>query len=223
MSRRVLLHLVAASALLAGCGRSSVRLDTRTFALRYLDVYQAVRIIGPYVDSTRPGAPGAMSAAIGVLSVRETPDNLDRIGRVLAQFDHPQPWVRLSFNLIQADGASRGDSAIREIESVLRPLFSFRGYALVGSTMVTGLEGSRTVQGIGGAGGPYRLQTMIAHVNGAGDSATVQLDVQLMYPGGEFSTTVGIPLRKTAVLGDVRSGPGTSALILTVRPELVAN
>jgi len=223
MSRRVLLQIVAASTLLAGCGRSPARLETRTFTLHYLDMYSAERIVGPYVDSTRPGAPGAMNATTGVLSVRETADNLDRIGRVLTQFDRPQPSVRLTFNLIQADGASRPDSAIREVESVLRPLFTFRGYALVGTAMVTGLEGSRTSQGISGAGGPYRLRTMIAHIDGTGDSATVHLDVQLGYPGGEFETTVGLPPGKTAVLGNVRSGPANSALILTVRPDLVAN
>ncbi len=223
MSRRVLLPLVAASALLAGCGRSSVRLDTRTFALHYLDLWRAQSIVGPYVDSTRPGARGAMSATSGALTVRETADNLDRIGRVLAQFDRPQPSVRLTFNLIQADGASRGDPAIREIESVLRPLFTFRGYTLVGSAMVTGALGSRTEQMIVGAGGPYRVQASIDRMNGAGDSATVQLGVRLALPGGEFSTIVGIPPGRTAVLGNVRGGPGNTALILTVRPDLVAN
>jgi hypothetical protein len=220
MKTRLLLSLLFAGTL-AACGRNAVRIETRTFALRYLDAGRARAIVSPYVDADRPGAAGAINETMGALTVRETPENLDRIGRVLAQYDRPQPGVRLTFSLIQADGASRGDSSIREIESVLRPLFRFRGYALVADAMVTGSPDSQSGQMLAGSGGPYELSTMIERISGSGDSAIVHLRVHLAYHGGAFSTTVGIPVGKTAVLGNVRGGPPSSALILTVRPELV--
>lgn len=220
MNPRLLVPLLLAGTL-AGCSRAPARLETRTFALHYLEVGRARAIVGPYVDRDRPGAAGVMSAAMNTLTVRETPENLDRIGRVLAQYDRPQPGVRLTFSLIRADGASRGDSSIREIESVLRPLFRFRGYSLVADAMVTGSENSRSGQALVGSGGPYELSTMIERISGTGDSAIVHLRVHLGFRGGDFSTTVGIPVHKTAVLGNVRGGPPSSALILTVRPELV--
>ena len=220
MRPRAAFALLALS-LLAACGRSP-RLETRTFALHYLYSGLAERILAPYVDTGRPGAPGAMSLTPSTLTVRETPDNLDRIARVLAQYDRPEPSVRLTFKVIQADGAARPDSSIREIEGVLRSLFRFQGYALVAEGLVTGAQNARSRQTLTGSGGPYSLDTSIDWVAGSGDSATVHLRVELNFPGGQFSTTVGIPVGKTAVLGNVKGGPPNSALILTVRPDLVA-
>lgn len=223
MSRRVLVQLVAVSAILAGCGPSRRGLETRTFTLRYLDVYSAERILGPYVDSARPGAPGAMNATAGALSVRETPDNLDRIGRVLAQFDRPQPTVRLTFNLIRADGAAPTDPRISDVAATLRSLFRFQGYALVAQGIVSAAASTRTVQTLEGAGGPYRVSAVLERVAGTGDSAIVSLRAELEARGVDFQTDVGIPVGKTAVLGNVGGGTPNSALILTVRPELLAN
>ncbi|HVM43362.1 MAG TPA: hypothetical protein VMT77_07640 [Gemmatimonadales bacterium] len=220
MKARLLLALLVAGSP-AACGRSPARLEVRTFALHHMDMWRARDIISPYVDTTRPGAAGAMSTAPNALTVRETADNLDRIGRVLAQYDQPEPSVRLTFNIIEADGASRSDSSIRDIEATLRSLFKFRGYALVAEGLVTGAQGSRTTQMLAGAGGPYRLDASIEWVAGAGDSATVRLGVKLDFVGGSFTTTVGIPAGKTAILGNVKGGPPNSALILTVRPDLV--
>ena len=86
--------------LFVACGRSSVKLDTQTFALRYLHPSEARDIVSPYVFVERPGAPGALSVTDNALTVRETRDNLERIARMLSQFDRPRPLVRLTFHLI---------------------------------------------------------------------------------------------------------------------------
>ena len=208
---------------LAACGRGPVRLETRTFALHYLNRDEAQEIVGPYVDRDRPAAQGALSVGPNTLTVRETADNLDRIARVLVQFDRPAPTVRLTFKLIRADGAARRDSSISEVESALRPLFRFQGYALVAEGVVSGAGQSVSRQTLAGAGGPYNLEAGIARIGGGGDSAVVTLRVHLVFRGGEFATTVGVPVGKTAVLGNVEGGPPNTALILAVRPDLVAN
>ncbi len=215
---------LAALCLAAACG-GTPRLETRTFALRYLGQVDVLQLLHPYVDVERPAAKGAISITGSTVTVRETPDNLDRIARVLAQYDRPQPRVQLRFKIIQADGAARADSSIRDVETELRSLFRFRGYSLVADGMVTGSEHSRTVQTLAGSGGPYRLSAVIQQVSGSGDSAVVHLTVELMFPGpgGSFENTVGIPVGKTAVLGNVTGSTTSSALILTVRPDLVAN
>ena len=84
---------------------------------------------------------------------------------------------------------------------------------------------SRSEQTLAGSGGPYRLETVLDRVAGTGDSAVVGLGVRLSLPheGVSFETHVGIPVGKTAVLGNVEGGGPNSALILTVRPELLAN
>ncbi len=218
--------LSLATLVLAGaCIRSSPRLETRTFALHYLSQGEVDQLLHPYVDFERPGAKGAMTATGSTVTVRETSDNLDRIARVLAQYDRPQPSVRLDFKIIRADGEARADPSIRDVETVLKSLFRFRGYALVASGMVTGAEHTRTDQTLTGSGGPYRLGAVIYQISGTGDSAIVHLEVELRFPGpgGSFSTTVGVPVGKTAVLGNVTGSTTSSALILTVRPDLVTN
>jgi len=207
---------------LAACGRTAAHVETRTFALHYLDARTAQQIVAPYVFVDRPSAAGAFSATENTITVRETADNLERIARVLAQYDRPAPSVRLTFDVIEADGAARSDSAIRDIEATLRSLFRFRGYSLVAQGLVTGAQGSRTTQMLAGSGGPYRLEASLGMVAGTADSATVQIGVRLNFNGGEFETTVGIPVGKTAILGNVKGGPPNSALILTVRPDLVS-
>jgi hypothetical protein len=210
--------------LAAGCG-GGPRLETRTFALRHLGPGEAREIVLPYVYQDRPEAKGAISVTQNALTVRETSDNLDRIARVLAQYDRPQPGVRLTFAIISADGAAHSDSSIRDVEATLRSLFRFRSYALVAQGVMTGTVNSGSAQMLAGAGGPYRLEAGIERISGTGDSATVTLSVHLMVPrsGGEFRTEVGIPAGKTAVLGNVLGGTQGSALILTVRPDLLAN
>jgi hypothetical protein len=213
-----------AAGLLAGCGRGSTRLETRTFSLHYLTPENAVEMLRPYVDEHQPGATMAMRPGSSFLTVRGTADNLERIARVLAEYDRPQPGVRLTFKVIRADGAARADPSIADVEAALRSLFRFAGYALVAEGVMTGSEHARSEQTLDGAGGPYGLTAMIESVNGTDSAATVRLVVRLTTrTGGTFETTVGVPVGRTAVLGNVTGGTPNSAMILTVRPDLVAN
>lgn len=211
--------IVALVALLAACGGSNPRLETRTFALRYLNAGEARELVDPYVyHDRRAGAAGALSVTNGALTVRETPDNLERIARMLAQFDRPRPLVRLTFHLIQADGAAASDPAIADVEAALRKLFRFRGYRLVEEGVFSATEGGNVTQQLGGAG--YVIAAEIQRVSGSGDSAIVNLSVHLRGRDVQFGTEVGVPVGKTAVLGNVGEDP-RGTLILTVKPELV--
>lgn len=215
-------HLTALVVLfVAACGGSSPRLalDTRTFALRYLSPDEARSLVAPYVFTDRTNSPGAMSATNGAITVRETRDNLERITRMLAQFDLPRPLVRLTFHLIQADGAATSDPAIADVEAVLRKLFRFRGYRLVEEGVFSATEGGEVNQQLGSAG--YMIGAEIRRVAGFGDSAIVQLGVHLRGRDLQFGTQVGVPVGKTAVLGNVGEDP-RGTLILTVKPELVS-
>jgi len=219
-------HLSALAVLLiAACSGSSAKLDTRTFPLRYLSPNEALELVAPYLlngtvsarrDQNSPSAMGATKAAI---TVRETRDNLERIARMLAQFDVPRPLVRLTFHLIQADGAATSDSAIADVEAVLRKLFRFRGYRMVQEGIFSATEGGNVTQQLGGAG--YLIAAEIQRVSGSGDSAIVQLSVHLRGRDVQFGTQVGVPVGKTAVLGNVGEDP-RGTLILTVKPELIS-
>lgn len=56
------------------------------------------------------------SSTTGAISVRETSDNLDKIARVLAEFDKVRADVPLHFQLIEADGFTETDPRISAVE-----------------------------------------------------------------------------------------------------------
>ena len=216
-------------ALFAGCGRTP-ELDTRTFQLQSLSVNEARMIIDPYVYGDRPNAPGTSSAMRGLLTVRETPDNLEKIARVLSEFDVPSHSIQLHIQLISANGARATDPAIAELETELRRLFRFEGYELVAEGVLTGLEGSRVQQVMfdqrGQRADPnlarYSVAAYIGDVAESGDSATITLpDIQLESSGDVlFSASVALGIGHTVMLGTMQL-TGNRALILAVRAEII--
>jgi len=206
---------------LAGCGRGP-DLDTRTFQLDHIDGIAAAEIVEPYVYGDRPGAPGKLSYQGYVLTVRETPDNLEKIARVLEQFDRPTPSVQLKFQIIEADGASRPDSAIADVEAELRKLFQFRGYRLLAEAYVGGVEGSSVSQVVRTGGDVYLIEARIHRVRSTEGGGAVEITVGLQYPNAHaaLESTVNIPVGKTVVLGNAQLDPKRGPLILAVRPEL---
>jgi hypothetical protein len=225
--RTCLTPLVAA--LFVACSASKVDLDTRIFKLTYLDAEDAIQIVLTHVYNDRPDSSGRFSyrpnapGGNSVLTVSETRDNLDRIARVLAQFDQP-PMVRVTFRVIAANGAGAAEPAIADVEATLRKLFRFKGYRLAAEGIAHGLAGSTVEQVLRGATDSYVLTAHIHDLRGRGDGATVALDVNFSprrQPGG-LKTDVRLAVGKTAVLGDAAATPGQGALILTVRPELVS-
>ena len=215
--------------LLTACG-SGVALETRTFRLQSLDDQVALTVIGPYVYGDRPAAPGAATAMQGVLTVRETSDNLDRIARVLEEFDSPRQSVTLHFQVILANGAGSADPAIAEVEEELRRLLRFAGYRLVAQGSVTGLEQSQVNQKMftqdpdnqSGARLMFAFYDVGANIGklGGGESRIVDLEVQLDGNNSRlFSASVVLGIGNTIVLGTLQL-PDDQALILTVRAEL---
>src|SRR5881628_1126804 len=192
-------------ALLTACSPHGPSLDTRTFALKYLRGPDAVPIIVPYVYTDRPNGKGVFSVSDNAITVRETPDNLDKIARVLAEYDRPQPFVRLTFHLIEADGATSTDPAIRDVEATLRRLFRFQGYRLVAEGVVSATEKGEVTQVLGSETEHYELFASVQRLAGSADSATVELSVRLVGRGGSFHTTVTVPVGNTAVLGNVQA------------------
>jgi hypothetical protein len=210
---------------LATACSSTPRLDTRTFPLQYITSDAAHGLIEPYVYRDRAGAPGSLSFTESTVTVRETADNLDKIARVLAQYDVPSPWVRLHFQVIEADGPSRPDSSIAAVETELKKLFRFAGYKLVAEAILTGSAQSHVEQAIGRAlsnGVPYLLGVDIGEVRKIGDSGFVSLQVQLRSACcGALATRINARAGQTVVLGNAQLDDTGNTKILTVRPELV--
>ena len=232
MTRRILANAsVGVTLLLVGCmGQPS--LDTRSFELRHLEDHVALRLIDPYVYDDREGAPGTMTAVQGILTVRETRDNLDRIARALEEFDRARQTVQLTFQVIFGNGASSTDPAIAEVVTELRKLFRFKGYQLRATGVMTALERSNVGQTMydqllpgnaryqRGRFLQYDVSADVGSVSGPADSLSVELAVHLSaFDTDLFDTSVVLGIGNTVVLGTLQL-PSNRALILTVRAEL---
>ncbi len=210
-----------------GLGRE--KLDVRTFTLDHRSGYEAAELIEPYVFGDREESPGDMSATQEAVTVRETRDNLEKIGRVLEEFDKAIPGIRLFFQLIEADSFQEEDPAIAEVVEELRSLFRFDGYRLLGEATVPvagGYQGRQEFsQRFLGVEYPITVEA-VAQVMSNG---LVRLDpVQLSVPWDELMrATVNIDPGRTLVIGGTQAEAemvegrptGESTLVLTVRAE----
>ncbi|HUG42525.1 MAG TPA: hypothetical protein VMM12_18825 [Longimicrobiales bacterium] len=216
-----LARVAAVAALVAGlvaCGGGE--LDTRTFELKYMQLHEARALISPYVYGDREGAPGTFEVAGSALTVRETPDNLEKIERMLADFDRPRPLVMLHFQIIRADGAAAPDAAIADVERELRRLFRFEGYALLAETRVGAMEHTGIRQIARGGGQEFVIAGGVGTLSRS-ENPTVTIEVQL---GTEeepsaLRTQVTTPVGHTVVLGTLETRD-SGALILVVRAEI---
>ncbi len=222
---------LAALLALAACQRGP-ELSTRTFALHRLKPNDARGLVAPYVYQDRRGAPGMITASEHAITVREVPENLDRIGAVLAQHDALPTTVLLRFQLIRADGVGPSDSAIAPLEAQLRPILRYGGYHLAASALLRVAAGEFFREQLPQV--EYALTGQVEDVQqtAAGAVATVDVDLRSLSMAQSFlMTTVTVRDGQTIVLGTAgpmpdrgqplpRSPEPPGALILALTADL---
>ena len=228
---KFLLALLPAALLFGACdqiGNSS--LDIQTFNLEHRSGYEAAELISPYVFADRTEHPGTMSATSEAITVRETRDNLDKIARVLAEFDQSIPGVRLYFQLIEADSFEDEDPAIASVVQELRSLFRFEGYRLMGEAMVPVAGGTQDHHSLSqrflGVDNPILVEANATVLR----NGVVRLDpVILRDTWSELMTTaVNVSPGQTIVIGGTQATTrsddgrrtGERVVVLTVRAEI---
>lgn len=208
-------------------------LETRTFALEHLGVATATGLVGPYVYKDRPGAPGVISLApdATAISVRETPDNLDKIGRMLEEFDvaSTASSYRLHFQVVVGNGTDSTDERLALVEKELRKVFRFEGYSLLGEGHVAVSEGPFELQIETQASEPLDpKQKWRIHIDGGiyrGDE--MHLEITDLPPGmatsvrttGKVETRLGFRPGQTLVLGSMPSQNQTVFVVVHVSQE----
>ncbi|HUE77805.1 MAG TPA: hypothetical protein VMM83_07685 [Longimicrobiales bacterium] len=221
MTRMTMVAMAAVATGFVACGGDD--LDTRTYELSYLQDHEATRLVAPYVYTDRENAPGSFEVAGSAMTVRETMDNLEKIERMLAEFDVPQPLTMLHFQIIRADGATAPDPAIAEVERELRRLFRFEGYELLAETRVGVMEGAAIRQAARGGGEEFLINGGALAVRSRGERPTITLELELLTDGGTqrpLQTQVTIPAGHAVVVGTLETAE-SGALILVVRAEVV--
>lgn len=213
----------ALGVLILACG-SPRELDTRTFQLAHLSSEDAIELLGPYLLD------GKIGGIQGAVTVRETPDILAKIERVLEEFDKAPRSVTLHFQLIEANGARESDPEIAEIEAELRKLFRFEGYRLMTEASISTLEGSGINQALFDQAmnqsadffPGYVLTGYIGTPGGQGaGEILVQVQLDAMSGHSLVAASVALGFGNTVVLGTTRL-PDGKGLILTVRAEPTA-
>ncbi len=214
--------ITSVSALLMGCWGDS--LEVRTFTLERLEANEAIGLIEPYVYRDR----ATLSFSEGLLTVRELPENLDRIAEVLEEYDRPRAAVRLHFQLIQANGFDDRDESIQAVETELRNLLRYNGYRLVGETVLQLREGGNgqqrlqgTLDGASPSASFFDLEASVGVVSTDDQGSSVELWVALKYFNAHIlGTDVNAADGQSLVLGTTSVLPGGGALILVATPTI---
>lgn len=230
--------------------------ETKTIELRHLKPSEAVRLLRPYIVNTGGGV-FDVSENIPIVTIRDVPENIAKMEKVLAKYDHSPATIRLVFQLIEADtgprlvAASTTRPAVSvDLDSTLRSVLRFPVYRLLSQGVATTGEFARVMQQMGNAGPglTYNLMATIGAIKirdanslsvdpgklGPDTVVTgsVHIEVSLSREGAQradgnrgvhesvLSTGLDVPLGHTVVLGTAAKSGGT-ALILTVKPELV--
>lgn len=209
MNPRSLLVLAIAASAAAACAQPrDSEMELRSFQLERMTHQDALNVLRPYISED-----GTIAGHDQTITVRETPERLDEIARVLAHLQGAATLV-FRFQIIEADGFTGTDSAIAGVEQSLRELFRFSGYRLVNEIVVSAREGEEFFQ----SDGEFRLQGEVRRVRRDGAQQRVPLKIALGSPAGELMTTVNAIPGETIVIGSNRAGRG--ALILAVHTEI---
>ena len=159
---------LAALFVAAGGMEAQSTLETRTIELRHLKPAEAVKLLSPYIKSTGGGV-FDVSASMPIVTVRDTPENLTLMERVLAKYDHTPATIRLVFQLIEADTGPKLVSASNsrplpvDLDSTLRSVLRFPAYRVIGHGIATAGEASWVTQKLANAehGDTYDLNAEI--------------------------------------------------------------
>jgi hypothetical protein len=89
-----------------------------------------------------------VSPNMPIVTIRDLPDNISRMEKVLAKYDHSPATIRLVFQLIEADtgprvaAVSNNRPVSSDLDATLRSVLRFSSYRLIGQGMATSGENS---------------------------------------------------------------------------------
>ena len=201
----------------------ALRPDVRGINLRYLSGTEGASILAGQVPAGAiEGWSEAKNGPGGAVYIRGSKQELEKAREVLTRYDVPAPQVALKFQIIEADGFSVSDSAIAQVESVLRSLFRFKGYHLAAEAYLRTKANTEAQQTIAGADGvQYSILVSVGDVLRREGKASAELETRLMADHDQvLGTSVNVPDGQTVVLGTARPEPKRAALILVVTPEI---
>ena len=174
-------------------------LDTKTIELKHLKPTEAVKLLKPYIVSTGGGV-FDVSETIPIITIRDVPENIAKMEKVLAKYDHTPATVRLVFQLIEADTGTRLVNASNtrpqvpvDLDSTLRSVLRFPVYRLLAQGLATSGEFSTVRQQMGDAGQglTYALGAYVGAIK-IRDGNSMSVDVGTLGPDTTVTGTVSL-------------------------------
>ncbi|MGH7445226.1 MAG: hypothetical protein ACREKM_10130 [Longimicrobiales bacterium] len=211
------LMMATAMLLLAGCDGG---LETRTFALEYMQPDIAFKMIEPYVPG---GAENMrMTERPAALTITAPEVRLEQVAQVLATYDRGRPDVQMRFQIIEADGFSETDAAIADVQDALHDLFRFNGYRLLAEAVVRAQAPGYVEQQLAAGEREFTIVAHLERVIGSDADRAVDLGITLRNSFGNtlITTVMTVPSGQTVVVGSARARSDGNTLILVVRPEI---
>ena len=208
--------------ILALCACDASRgMETRTYEVARMKHDDVIMLLTPYIEQ---GGSISMTPDAHLLTVREKPDRLTVIERLLKQYDGggTAADVMLDIQVVKADGFATSDSALADIEPTLRQTFKYQGYKLLAQTHVQVREGSSFEQIVP----PFQLNGRVDRVAQVANETRVPISIDLEQardrngPPQRMESTVTATIGKPTVLGQ---STGDGAIILVIRPTLLGN
>ena len=123
------------------------QLETKTIELKHLKPEEAVSLLKPYIVNSL-GTVTWVSPTMPIVTIKDVPENIVRMEKVLAKYDHSPATIRLVFQLIEADTGPRMVSASNnrplasDLDATLRSVLRFSSYRVIGQGMATSGENS---------------------------------------------------------------------------------
>lgn len=207
--------------LLAACERAADS-EFHNITLNYLSTEEALALVTPHLTEEISVSVPRTGPFPRTMVLRGPDAQVNQLADLVRRFDQPDPNVQLRFQVIEADGFTGTDPAIADVESVLRELFKFRGYRLVGESLVQSQAPGTAMQRLVGTDGTrFEIRAELARVLRRDTAKAVSLQVHLQEEGASLlGTNLTVPSGQTVVVGTARSGREGSTLILVVRPRI---
>jgi hypothetical protein len=125
-------------------------LETKTIELKHLKPDEAVSLLKPYLVNVA-GSVSWVSPNMPIITIKDVAENLSRMEKVLAKYDHSPATIRLVFQLIEADTGPRMVSTSAErvssdLDATLRSVLRFSAYRVLAQGIATSGEYSNISQ-----------------------------------------------------------------------------
>jgi len=121
---------------------AKVPLEAKTIELKHLKPDEATNLLKPYLTSAF-GTVSSVSPTMPIITIKDSPENIARMEKVLAKYDHSPATIRLVFQLIEADtgmrlvAAANNNKVSSDLDATLRSVLRFSSYRLIGQGMAT--------------------------------------------------------------------------------------